>query len=112
MEHRPPPVFVAMMFAFVWAVAAFALAFWLLSILWPGGAGGLIASLGPSTGALFVTAHIPAAIAGLLLLQWGRAAMAPRPRVLLEAATVYFGGSVAVMLLGNFAAMVALENLL
>lgn len=112
MEHRPPPIFVAILFAFVWAIGAFALAFWLMSIIWPGGAGGLIASLGPSTGALFVTAHIPAAIAGILLLQWGRRAMAPRPRVLLEAATAYFGGSVAVGLVSNFAAMVVLDQVL
>jgi len=112
MEHRPSAALVALMLAFFWFVAAFALAFWLLSVIWPGGPGGLIHSLGPSTGALFVTAHIPAAIAGILLLQWGRMAMAPRQRVLLETATVYFGGCVAFGLASNFAAMVVLDQVL
>lgn len=110
-EHTPPRLLVWVMSAFFWATASFALAFWILSLIWPNGPGGLLASLGAATSAVFGTAHIPAAISGILLWHWRRAIMAPRRRVLLETATVYFGSVVAVAMMGNFAAMMVLDRM-
>lgn len=110
-EHAPHHILVTVMSMFFWATASFALAFWMLSLVWPDGPGGLILSLGAATGAVFATAHVPAAIAGILLWHWHHAAMAPRRRVLLETATVYFGSAVAISMAGNFAGMVALETM-
>lgn len=108
-EHRPPSWLVVALEAFFWTIAASALTFWVLSLAWPGGPAKLILALGAMAGAFFVTMHVPAAIAGVLLWHWCKPKMPPRRRVLHETATAYFGSAVAVSLVGNFASMVALE---
>ena len=110
-EHKPPGFLVWAMSAFFWATASFALAFWILSLVWPNGPGGLLVSLGAATAAVFGTAHIPAAISGVLLWHWRRRVMAPRKRALLETATVYFGSVVGLAMAGNFAAMMVLDGM-
>lgn len=110
-EHGPPNWLVVALAAFFWTIAASALTFWVLSLVWPGGPADLLLALGAGAGAVFVTLHIPAAITGVLLWHWRRPRMPPRRRALLETATAYFGSCVGVFLFGNFAAMLALEAL-
>lgn len=107
-EHTPPRALIFVMSVFFWALSLSALLFWSGALIWRGGMGGLIESLGDGIVTGFVTLHIPAAIAGLLLLQWKRDAMPVRRRVLLEAATLYFGLAV---LFGMFMSYVAVSVL-
>jgi hypothetical protein len=100
------------MAAFFWVAATTALGFWVLSLAWTNGPAGLVSSLGASAVSIFVSLHVPAAVAGLLLWQWRRGVMPPRRRVLHETATVYFGAAVAVGYLGNFAAMMVLDTVI
>jgi hypothetical protein len=98
-EHRPPQFLVTTMFGFFWMMAGAALLFWIGGVIWPGSLRGVMASMGHGAVAVFGAFHIPAAICGILLWQWHRHTMAPRARVMLEAATVYFALAV---LLGMF----------
>ena len=107
-EHTPNPVLVMLMTLFFWAMSACALAFWIGGVIWRGGLQGLIASLGPGTVAVFATLHIPAAIVGILLWQWKRHGLARRPRVLLEAAVLYFMLSVLIGMFLNYLLVSAL----
>ncbi len=90
-EHTPPKFLVTAMFGFFWAMAAAALLFWVGGVVWPGGLRGVMAAMGNGAVAVFGAFHIPAAICGILLWQWHRHTMAPRFRVMLEGATLYFG---------------------
>ncbi|NKX42971.1 hypothetical protein [Roseicyclus persicicus] len=109
-EHTPNPVLVRAMTGFFWAMAASALAFWVGGVVWPGGLRGLIAALGPGLVAGFGALHIPAAIAGILLWQWQRHGMPARRRVLLEAATAYFGLAVVLSIFLNFLLVTSLDS--
>ena len=66
------------------------------------GPGWVIARIGAGATALFAAMHIPAAIVGILLLQWRRPALPRTWRVALEAATLYFGLAVLVSLALNY----------
>jgi hypothetical protein len=89
------------MTVFFWGMAAGALVFWGLGVIWDGGVRGLMAAMGPGPVAAFVAAHIPAAVVGVLLWQWQRHGMPARRRVMLEAATVYFLLTIAVSIFLN-----------
>ena len=90
-EHIPPKFLVTAMFGFFWTMATVALLFWVGGVVWPGGLRGVMAAMGNGAVAVFGAFHIPAAICGILLWQWHRHTMAPRFRVMLEGATLYFG---------------------
>ncbi len=101
-EHTPNRFLLSAMSFFFWGMAAAALGFWLLSVVWPGGPRGLIGDLGPGLIAVFIALHIPAAITGILLWQWRRHQMRARTRVMLEAAALYFGLAVLFGLFMNY----------
>lgn len=101
-EHVPHPALVGIMAVFVAAMALAAALFWTLSLLWPGGPGGLVDALDAGAVAVFGALHIPAAVAGILLLQWRRPGLPPTLRVALEAATLYFGLAVLAGLFLNY----------
>lgn len=101
-EHVPNRYLLMALSGFFWAMAAAALAFWIGGLVWPGGLRGLIASLSAGAVAIFLSLHIPAAIVGILLWQWRRHAMPPRRRVMLEAATLYFGLAVLFGIFMNY----------
>lgn len=108
-EHVPNRLLVAAMALFFGAMTLCTAAFWLLSVLWPGGPGGLIASIGPTAVAIVGTLHIPAAIVGILLLQWHRRDLPPVLRVVVEAATLYFGLLVLISIALNYMAASLLD---
>jgi hypothetical protein len=103
-EHQPPAPLVAVMAAFLGAMAAASLAFWVAALVLPGGTRAVIGGMGPGVMSLFGALHVPAAIAGVLLWQWRRHGLGPRARTLLEAATIYFW---AVILVGLFFGFIA-----
>jgi len=111
-EHIPNPYLVIAMELLFWAMAGAALAFWAGSLIWPGGLRGLMASLGPGVVAVFVVLHIPSAIIGVLLWQWRRHRMPARKRVMLEAATLYFGLAVLFGMFMNYLAASLLDELM
>jgi len=111
-EHTPPPILVMLMALVFWAMAAAALAFWSAAAIWSDGLGGLVATLDPATVAVFAMMHIPAAIIGILLWQWRRHAMPPRRRVMLEAATLYFGLAVLFSIFMNYLAVRVMETVM
>jgi peptidoglycan/LPS O-acetylase OafA/YrhL len=100
------------MAACVWAMAAAATGFWLGGLLWPGGLPAVIAAAGHATVATFVALHIPAAIAGVLLLHWRRRAMPRLTRVMLEAATLYFGLAVILGMFLNFLLVSVMQDVI
>jgi hypothetical protein len=108
-EHVPSRFLIALMALFFGVMTLFAATFWVLSVLWPGGPGGLIASISPTAVAIVGTLHIPAAIVGILLLQWHRKDMPPVLRVTVEAATVYFGLLVLISIALNYMAASLLD---
>lgn len=111
-EHQPPAFLVRLMSGFFWGMAAAALGFWLGGAVWPGGLRALMADLGPGPVAAFVALHIPAAITGILLWHWSRHAMPVRRRILLEAATLYFGLAVLFGLFLNFLLVSAMQDVI
>jgi len=111
-EHTPPALLVALMAAIFWAMAAAALAFWAASAVWPDGITGVIEAIGPTATVLFATLHIPAAVIGILLWQWRRHSLPARRRVMLEAATLYFGLAVLFSIFMNYLATRILDRLM
>lgn len=97
------------MAGFVGAEAIAALLFWMAALI--SGMRGVLDAMGPTLVSLFVALHIPAAIAGILLWQWTRRTLRPAVRVVLEAATLYFGLAVIVGLLVNVMAASLLDAL-
>jgi len=111
-EHTPHPVLVILMALVFWAMAAAALAFWAAAAIWSDGLDGLVSALDPATVAVFAMMHIPAAIIGVLLWQWRRHAMPLHRRVMLEAATLYFGLAVLFSIFMNYLAVRMLDTLM
>ena len=111
-EHIPPPILLRALELLFWAMAVAALMFWAAAVIWPGGLRGLVEALGAVQVTLFTTAHIPTAIIGVLLWQWQRHHMAPQKRVLLEAATLYFGLAVLFSIFMNYLAATILDDIL
>jgi len=111
-EHVPPRALVTMMAVFFIAMSACALAFWVAALLIPGGIPGVIGLIGLGTMTIFGTFHILAAITGVLLWQWERHRLSPRPRVALEAATIYFCVAVLASIFFNYLAASLLDRIL
>jgi hypothetical protein len=111
-EHVPPRALVALMALFFSVMTLCALAFWLASVVLPGGVQGVIALIGFGVMTIFGTFHILAAITGILLWQWERHRLRPALRVSLEAATLYFGLAVLISILFNYLATTALDGVL
>lgn len=95
-----------------WAMAAVALGFWVAAAIWSDGLGGLVGALNQAAVAVFAMMHIPAAIIGILLWQWRRHVMPLRRRVMLEAATLYFGLAVLFSIFMNYLALRLMETLM
>lgn len=110
-EHRAPEFLIQAMALFIGVMAVAALAFWSFSAILPGGPRAVIAAAGPIAIAIFGTLHIPAAIVGILLLQWRRPMLRRPWRVALEASTLYFGLVVLVGIFFNYLAMTAYDGL-
>ena len=111
-EHQPPALLVRAMAGFLWAMTGAALGFWLGGLVWPGGLAALMAAAGHGAVAIFVALHIPAAIAGLLLLHWRRHALPGLPRILLEAATLYFGLAVLFGMVLNYLLVSVMQDVI
>jgi hypothetical protein len=111
-EHVPPRALIVLMWVFFGAMSVAALAFWLAAALLPSGVPGVIGAIGLSAMTIFGTLHIVAAISGILLWQWERHRLAPRRRVLLEAATLYFGIVVLASIFFNYLAASLLDEIL
>jgi peptidoglycan/LPS O-acetylase OafA/YrhL len=71
-----------------------------------------MAALGPEAVATLVALHIPAAIIGILLWQWTRHDLPARKRVLLEAATLYFGLAVLLGIFLNYLLVAAMQDVI
>ncbi|MEM7723386.1 MAG: hypothetical protein AAF376_13565 [Pseudomonadota bacterium] len=110
-EHEPSPILVAAMTVFFVGMTLAALAFWVAAAIWSDGLSGLMTAIGPATVTIFGALHIPAAIVGILLWQWRRRAISPTHRVMLEAATLYFGGVVLISIFANYLAVSLLDAL-
>jgi len=111
-EHVPPRALVALMALFFAVMTLCALAFWLASLVLPGGVQGVIALIGFGAMTIFGTFHILAAITGILLWHWERHRLRPVTRVSLEAATLYFGLAVLISIFFNYLATTALDGVL
>ena len=111
-EHVPPRVLVAIMAAFFTIMSVCALAFWAAAVVVPGGIQGVIGLIGLGIMTIFGTLHILAAITGILLWQWERHRLPPRLRVMLEAATLYFGLAVLISIAFNYLAASLLDEIL
>jgi hypothetical protein len=111
-EHQAPAALLLLMAGTFWAVAVASLAFWVGGLLWPGGLPALMAALGPEAVATLVALHIPAAIIGILLWQWTRHDLPARKRVLLEAATLYFGLAVLLGIFLNYLLVAAMQDVI
>ncbi len=104
-EHRAPDWLVWVLAAFFAVMALCALAFWASSAVAAAGVSGVISAVGPGAIAIFGALHIPAAIVGVLLLQWRRPVLPVTYRVALEAGTIYFGGAVLLSIFFNYLAV-------
>ena len=111
-EHVPPRALIAVMAVFFAAMSISALAFWLASVVMPGGVRGVIAAIGFGATTIFGTLHILAAVTGILLWQWERHRLRPVLRVSLEAATLYFCLAVLVSIFFNYLAASLLDRIL
>jgi len=111
-EHVPPRMLVALMWLFFGAMSVCALAFWLAALVLTGGVQGVIETIGLGAMTIFGTFHILAAITGILLWQWERHRLTPRRRVMLEAATLYFGVAVLISIFFNYLAATLLDDIL
>lgn len=109
-EHRAPDWLIWLLALFFAAMAVAAVAFWAASAVAAQGVRGVIEMVGPSAIAIFGALHIPAAIVGILLLQWRRPALPAPYRVALEAGTIYFGGAVLVSIFFNYLAVTLMDR--
>jgi len=109
-EHRAPDWLIWVLAAFFAVMALCALAFWTSSAVAAAGTSGVISAVGPSAIAIFGALHIPAAIVGVLLLQWRRPMLSLPFRLALEAGTLYFGLAVLISIFFNYLAVSLMDR--